>query len=189
MTEAFDVPEIDRTLRSVLSDVLGLDRARVDAFDAEAWAAYEAVFAASWKGDEGSPAFLQAVARRVGSWGRLRMALGYDASGAPLAAQFWTIDGPADARVATIHKLAYVDAAKAMSPGSILSHAMVAHVIDRDRPAIVDFGTGDDPYKADWMDEKRALHRFEAYDPRSLVWLGGYLRTRAAALVAGLRRA
>ena len=35
MTEAFDVPEIDRTLRSVLSDVLGLDRARVDAFDAQ----------------------------------------------------------------------------------------------------------------------------------------------------------
>lgn len=34
MTEAFDVPEVERTVRSVLSDVLGLDRSRVDAFDA-----------------------------------------------------------------------------------------------------------------------------------------------------------
>ena len=33
MTEAFDTPEIDRTLRSVLTDVLGIDRARVDAFE------------------------------------------------------------------------------------------------------------------------------------------------------------
>ena len=29
-----DVPEVENTLRSVLSDVLGLDRARVDGFDA-----------------------------------------------------------------------------------------------------------------------------------------------------------
>ncbi|HZF44291.1 MAG TPA: acyl carrier protein [Sphingomonadaceae bacterium] len=31
----FDTDEVDRTLRSVLSDVLGLPRARVDAFDAD----------------------------------------------------------------------------------------------------------------------------------------------------------
>lgn len=34
MSAMFDTDEVDRTLRSVLSDVLGLDRARVDAFDA-----------------------------------------------------------------------------------------------------------------------------------------------------------
>ena len=34
MPAMFDTDEVDRTLRSVLSDVLGLDRARVDAFDA-----------------------------------------------------------------------------------------------------------------------------------------------------------
>ena len=33
MTAAFDVTEVERTLRSVLSDVLGISRARVDAFD------------------------------------------------------------------------------------------------------------------------------------------------------------
>lgn len=34
MPAMFDADEVDRTLRSVLSDVLGIDRARVDAFDA-----------------------------------------------------------------------------------------------------------------------------------------------------------
>jgi hypothetical protein len=32
---------------------------------------------------------------------------------------------------------------------------MFAHVIDVDRVAAIDFGTGDDPYKADWMDHTR----------------------------------
>lgn len=159
----------------------------LDGFDPDAWADYEAVFAASWKGEEGSPAFLRSVAEMAASWGRLRMGIAHDAAGTPLAAQFWTIDGPADARVATIHKLAYADAAKALSPGSILSHEMFEHVIARDAPREIDFGTGDDPYKADWMDEKRALHRFDAYNPRTRSGAAGYLRARAAALVARLR--
>lgn len=33
MAGAFDVVEVERTLRGVLSDVMGLDRNRVDAFD------------------------------------------------------------------------------------------------------------------------------------------------------------
>ena len=158
----------------------------LDGFEPSAWDEYEAVFAASWKGgEEGSPAFLRALAERAAGWGRMRMALAHDAAGAPVAAQFWTVDG----RVATIHKLAYVDAAKALSPGSILSHAMFEHVLARDRPAVIDFGTGDDAYKADWMDEKRSLHRLEAFNPISLRGLPAYLRARAAALVARWRSA
>lgn len=156
----------------------------LDAYDAEAWDAYEAVFAASWKGAEGSPAFLRALAQTASAWGRTRMAVAFDSAGTPLAAQFWTIDGG----IATIHKLAYVDAAKALSPGSILSHAMFAHVLARDRPASIDFGTGDDPYKADWMDEKRSLHRFEAYNPRSPRGLASYAKARVRALVGRWRR-
>lgn len=34
MAGAFDVTEVEATLRSVLSDVLGMERRRVDAFDA-----------------------------------------------------------------------------------------------------------------------------------------------------------
>jgi hypothetical protein len=157
-----------------------------DTFDPFSWDHYEAVFAASWKGGaEGSPAFLRALAQRAAELGRLRMGLAYDSAGTPLAAQFWTVD----AGIATIHKLAYVDAAKALSPGSILSHAMFEHVLTRDRPAAIDFGTGDDPYKADWMDEKRLLHRLDAYNPASPLALAAYARSRAGELVARWRSA
>ncbi|HZF44290.1 MAG TPA: GNAT family N-acetyltransferase [Sphingomonadaceae bacterium] len=163
-----------------------IDIRLLDTFDPLAWDQYEAVFAASWKGGaEGSPAFLRALARHAAALGRLRMGLAYDPAGTPLAAQFWTVD----AGIATIHKLAYVDAAKALSPGSILSHAMFEHVITRDRPAAIDFGTGDDPYKADWMDEKRSLHRLDAYNSASLRGLAAYARSEAGELVARWRSA
>jgi len=155
----------------------------LDRFDDGAWDAYEQVFAASWKGEEGSPAFLRAIAQRASDWGSLRMALAHDGDGTPLAAQFWTIDRD----VATIHKLAYADAAKALSPGTVLSHAMFEHVIERDRPAVIDFGTGDDPYKAEWMDEKRVLYRFEAYHPGRLRGLAAYTRAKLATLAAYTR--
>lgn len=159
----------------------------LDRFDEAAWSAYEAVFAASWKGEEGSAPFLRALAMRCSDWGTLRMGIATDAAGTPLAAQFWTIDGAADATVATIHKLAYVDAAKALSPGSVLSQAMFRYVLDHDAPAIIDFGTGDDPYKADWMDERRPLYRLDAYNSRTVGGLAAYARTRIAALVQRVR--
>jgi CelD/BcsL family acetyltransferase involved in cellulose biosynthesis len=68
-----------------------------------------------------------------------------------VAAQFWTVDGG----TAWIHKLAHLDSAKPLSAGTTLSAALFAHVIDRDRVTWVDFGTGDDPYKRDWMEQVR----------------------------------
>ena len=44
------------------------------------------------------------------------------------------------------------------------------HVIDRDRVRLVDFGTGDDGYKRDWMDEARPRYRLQCWrkgDPRN----------------------
>src|SRR3989440_2029523 len=48
---------------------------------------------------------------------------------------------------AWIHKLAYDEAAKALSPGTILSMAMFRAAIDEDRVSRIDYGTGDDAYK------------------------------------------
>jgi acyl carrier protein len=119
-----------------------LDIRILDRFDAQSWSDYEAVYRASWKPAEGSPAFLRAFAEQSGRWGSLRLGLGY-VGGRPVAAQLWTVDRD----IATIHKLAHDEAAKAESPGTVLTAAMFEHVIDRDRPMIVDFGTGDDAYK------------------------------------------
>ena len=82
-----------------------------------------------------------------------------------------------------IHKLAYAEAAKDLSPGTILSMAMFRHVLVEDRVARIDYGNGDEPYKADWMEERRILWRLEACNPRTLQGLAGAARMAASALV------
>ena len=132
----------------------------LDRFDPAAWDAYEAIYAASWKPDEGSPAFLRAFAEAEGAAGRLRMAFAY-AADRPVAAQFWTVEGGA----AFIHKLAHVDDAKPLSPGTTLSAALFEQVIDRDKVELVDFGTGNDGYKRDWMEQVRPRFRLDCLNP------------------------
>lgn len=127
-------------------------------FDPASWQAYEAVYAQSWKPHEGSPAMLRRFAEAEGAAGRLRLGIAR-ADGAPVAAQFWTVEGG----TAFIHKLAHTEASKPLSPGTTLTAALFEQVIDRDRVSLVDFGTGDDPYKRDWMELVRPRYRIEAF--------------------------
>lgn len=131
-----------------------------DHFDAGAWSAYEEIYAESWKVAEGSPAFLRAFAVAEGKAGRLRLGVAR-AGGEAVAAQMWTVEGG----TAWIHKLAHRESAKALSPGSVLSAALFRHVIDIDKVDLVDFGTGDDPYKRDWMEIVRPRYRLDIYRP------------------------
>lgn len=125
------------------------------------WADYRAVYEGSWKGEEGSMAFLERFARAEAAAGRLRLGLAR-ADGRAVAAQLWSVEGG----TAFIHKLAYVEEARPLSPGTSLSAALFEAVIDGDRVARVDFGTGDDPYKRDWMERARPRWRMAAMDPR-----------------------
>jgi hypothetical protein len=134
-------------------------------FDADAWAAYEAIYAESWKPEEGDPALLRRFAEAEGAAGRLRLGLAR-AEGQPVAAQFWTVESG----TAWIHKLAHLESAKPLSAGTTLSAALFEQVIDRDRVEWVDFGTGDDPYKRDWMEQVRPRWRLTCWrrgDPRN----------------------
>ena len=134
-------------------------------FDAAAWDAYEAIYAASWKPAEGSPAFLRRFAREEAEAGRLRMGVARiktgPQQGRAVAAQVWTVEGG----TAFIHKLAHMEDARALSPGTVLSAALFEQVIDRDRVNLVDFGTGDDPYKRDWMEASRPRYRLDMMRP------------------------
>ncbi|TCM22321.1 acetyltransferase (GNAT) family protein [Novosphingobium sp. PhB165] len=132
----------------------------LDHFDASAWSAYEDIYAESWKVAEGSPAFLRAFAMAEGQAGRLRLGIA-QVGGEAVAAQMWTVEGG----TAWIHKLAHRESAKPFSPGSVLSAALFRHVIDVDKVDLVDFGTGDDPYKRDWMEIVRPRYRLEMYRP------------------------
>ena len=151
-------------------------------FDEAAWNDYESIYAESWKPDEGSLAFLRATALAKGASGRLRLGIAHK-DGRAIAAQLWTVDEG----VAYIHKLAHRIDVDALSPGTILTKAMFEHVIDRDQVTVVDFGTGDDRYKADWMTDRHMLERVELYNLASVRGVGGAARALAAQLVARLR--
>ena len=160
----------------------GLDIAIHRSFDPAAWADYETVYAASWKGEEGSPAFLRAMAEEEGAAGTLRLGIAKK-DGKPIAAQLWTIENC----TAWIHKLAYDEEAKPLSPGTVLSMEMFRSALDQDRVERIDYGTGDDGYKRDWMEIRAPLWRLEAYNPRTLSGLIGAARAKASALVGRLR--
>lgn len=147
-------------------------------FDPLGWLDYEAIYTASWKPQEGSPAFLRALAEQEGAAGTLRLGIAYDGGDRPVAAQFWLVEGG----IATIHKLAHREDARAGSPGSLLSHAMFRDAIDEDRVTRIDFGLGDEPYKADWVDTPRPIVRIDAYHPASLRGLAGMGREVASRL-------
>lgn len=157
-----------------------LDLVIHNGLDPAAWADYESVYRSSWKPEEGSFPFLRALAEQEGAAGTLRLGLAYH-DGRPVAAQLWLVEGG----IATIHKLAYADDAKAMSPGTVLGKAMFRRAIDEDGVTLIDYGTGDDGYKRDWMDERRQLWRIIARNPRTLQGLMGIVRQRVRALVRG----
>jgi len=129
-------------------------------FQLDSWGSYEDVYASSWKPEEGDPALLRAFARAEGEAGRLRLGLARH-SGEVVAAQFWTVENG----TAYIHKLAHLESAKPLSAGTVLSAALFEHAIDRDRVALVDFGTGDDRYKRDWMEQVRPRYRLTCRRP------------------------
>ncbi len=158
----------------------GLEIEIFDRFDAAAWAAYEEVYRASWKPEEGSFPFLRALAEQEGEAGTLRLGVARK-DGRPLAVQLWLIENGE----ATIHKLAYHEDAKELSPGTILGEAMFRCAIDEDRVSVIDYGTGDDAYKRDWMDERRSLWRLQAFNPGTLGGLAGAARALAGRLRNG----
>ncbi|WP_137679114.1 GNAT family N-acetyltransferase [Aurantiacibacter suaedae] len=129
-------------------------------FDAQDWAAYEDIYADSWKPEEGDPELLKRFAMEEAAAGRMRFGLAR-AEGHPVAAQFWTVENG----TAYIHKLAHRESAKSLSPGTTLSAALFAQVIDHDKVDLVDFGTGDDGYKRDWMEAVRERRRLTCLRP------------------------
>ena len=133
----------------------GLDIEIHDRFDEAAWADYEAVYRASWKPEEGSFPFLRALAEQEGAAGTLRLGIARK-DGRPVAAQLWLVENGE----ATIHKLAYAEDAKALSPGTILGMAMFRRALDVDRVAPDRlWHRRRAPTRRDWMAEQRTLWR------------------------------
>ena len=147
-------------------------------FDADAWAAYEHIYAASWKPEEGHPTLLRAFAESESARGTFRMGLARIDS-VPVAAQYWTVEDG----TAFIHKLAHVEDSLKASPGTLLSAALFRHAIEVDRVKRIDFGTGNDGYKRDWMNRHDPLWRIEAFNPSRVAAWGPALKAFARPLL------
>ena len=130
--------------------------------------AYEEVYANSWKQPEPCRAFMPGLVQLAAQKGWLRLGVLW-LNSVPLAAQLW-LTTPLKAN---IYKLAYAKGCEKFSAGSILTAAMMEHAMDVDKVAEVDYLSGDDGYKADWMEKRRERTELIAIDMKKVagwVW-------------------
>ena len=149
----------------------------------QAMADYHTVYNASWKAKELFGDFIDGLAASLSEGGWLRLAILY-IDKKPAAAQFWFV---AHGK-ASIFKLAYDEAWKRYSPGSILISYLMEHVIDTDKVREIDFLTGNDAYKMDWMSERRVrwgLYCAKPLQPKSRT---ARFANAVKACIQGLRR-
>jgi CelD/BcsL family acetyltransferase involved in cellulose biosynthesis len=146
-------------------------------------AAYEAVYAASWKHAEPFPRFNAALMRAIAPLGLLRLALLHGATG-PIAAQFWI----RTETTATVLKLAHLETARALSPGTVLTALVLRALLAEGGITSLDFGRGDDPYKALWTSLRRQRVGLLLINPRHPSGMMALLRHRLGRLRRRWRR-
>ncbi len=144
---------------------------------------YRSVYTASWKAEEQFIEFIDGLAARFAQQGWLRLAILY-AGEAPAAAQFWFV---AHGK-ASIFKLVYDQAWMRYSPGSILTAYLMRHVIDIDKVEEIDFLTGNDAYKQEWMSERRERIKLCCFPSKPQEGPGMRLLGPFAGLLNWLRR-
>jgi len=158
-----------------------------DRYDPALVADYHRVYERSWKLPERHDTFIDAMCRVLAETGCLRLALLYF-DGHPVAAQIWLIAGGRG----TIYKLAHDEDYRSCSPGSLLTEAAARAAIEQDRVEGLDFGAGEESYKASWMTANAAFRQVEAVQWRTpggcarlLRWAAS--RLRRAAVPTGRR--
>lgn len=149
-----------------------------------ALAAYQTVYAQSWKVPEPYPAFIPGLIKLCARRGWLRLGIAR-VGGKPVAAQIWIVgNGRAD-----IYKLAYDEAYKSLAPGTLLTALLMEQAIDVDRVREIDYLIGDDSYKAAWMSKRRERRGIIAYDPLTVRGLLGFVKQTMGTVLRRLRPA
>jgi len=196
-----------QTIRRRLRQADAMAEARFDLFQTPetmdtAIAAFESVYARSWKDAEPFPSFHGALMRALCPVDPARQSarpyggvllgaalphpvrIGVWSIGAtPVAAQLWVVrDG-----TALVLKLAHDEAFKAHSPGTVLTAMMLRHLLTHETIQRIDFGRGDDAYKRGWASERRQRIGLLLADPTTLAGAGAILRHTIGRLLARRR--
>lgn len=124
---------------------------------------YEQIYQLSWKTEEASAEFIRQFMLDYAATGHSRLAIAY-INGHAAASQFWLVHNQS----ALIYKLAYDPQYKDLSIGSILTAHIMEYVIDIDGVKKLDYLTGDDVYKQDWMNKRQQFSAFIAYNTKTI---------------------
>jgi len=119
----------------------------------EALAAFQKIYSVSWKKPEPYPEFIPGLVDICAANGWLKLSI-LRLDDEPVAAQFWFVSD----ETAYIYKLAYDPKYTKYSVGTVLTAMMMEYVIEKERVKKIDFLTGDDNYKKDWMDSKKQMY-------------------------------
>lgn len=138
---------------------------------------YHDVYQKSWKIDEPFPEFISELAHHCASMGWLRVGV-LRIDDCAVAAQIWFVVG----KTACIYKLAYREDYKSFSPGTLLTDKLMQYVIDVDGVRKVDFLTGSDPYKKDWMSSHRPMFNVVIPNTKRLAGATIYIRHKLASI-------
>lgn len=144
---------------------------------------FQSVYQRSWKNEEPHPAFIPGLLELAARKGWLRLGIAsYD--GKPVAAQLWLVNNS----TAFIFKLAYDEDYKRLSPGTVLTAYLMERVISVDGVTTIDYLTGDDAYKQDWMSARRERMGIAAYNTGSIKGLAAYTSHRLKGLAKKMLR-
>lgn len=148
----------------------------------QALADFQLVYASSWKQAEPYADFVPGLVRAAAREGWLRLGRVH-LDGRAIAAQIWFVH----AGRASIFKVAYDEAFKALSPGSLCTALLMRYVMEQDGVGKVDYLIGDDAYKRLWMNRCRDREALLAFNLRHPLGWHGALREWLAKLTRPLR--
>lgn len=143
---------------------------------------FESVYALSWKEPEPNKHFIPSLIRMAATQGWLRLGV-LKLDGRAIAAQLWLVKD----KKASIYKLAYVNGFERLSVGSVLTSALMRSAIDIDQVQEIDYLTGDDAYKQDWMSNRRERWAIVAFRWTNLAGLLASCKHFAGKWTSGIR--
>ena len=145
---------------------------------------FEAVYGQSWRNKaEPFPHFVPELCRMAADHGWLRLGV-LSLSGKVVAAQIWLVKDGA----ASIFKLAYIEEYAKLAAGTVLTTELMRQAIDIDRVNIVDYLSGDDAYKKDWMSHRRERRGIVAFNRRRWRGIVAALRHHGGKLARAMMR-
>ncbi|MBF0266835.1 MAG: GNAT family N-acetyltransferase [Gammaproteobacteria bacterium] len=135
---------------------------------------YDTIYQKSWKPDEYSYQFIHDLMLTFAQQNKTRLGIAM-INNEPAAAQFWLVHN----QEALIVKLAHDPKFQNLSIGTILTNAMFQYVIEIDQVHKIDFLTGNDSYKKDWMTEQQDFYSVTAYNNKTIKGLALSLKYQA----------